>query len=65
MNFISDYFGGRNYEDLMDLLSVCNISLLFEIEEGIYCYIHGRNPFGTGEGSLDMIYKKLDLESKK
>lgn len=48
----------------MDLLSVTNISLLFEINEGVYCYIHGKNPFGTGEGSLDMIYKKLDLESK-
>lgn len=48
----------------MDILSVSNISLMFEIKEGIYCYIHGWNPFGTGEGSLDMIYKKLDLESK-
>jgi hypothetical protein len=48
----------------MDLLSVTNISLLFEINEGVYCYVHGKNPFGTGEGSLDMIYKKLDLESK-
>lgn len=33
------------------------------MDENQYFYIHGRNAFNTGEGTLEIIYKKLKLES--
>ena len=48
--------------ELLDLCSVCNISLLVQLESGSFCYIHGKNHSGSGEGDLQSIYSKLVLE---
>lgn len=48
--------------ELLDLCSVCNISLLVQLECGSFCYVHGKNHSGSGEGDLQTIYSKLVLE---
>ncbi len=43
---------------------MCNVSLIIYLQSDKICYIHGKNNFGSGEGTLALIYKKLQLESK-
>ena len=57
------FLSGEGYRNLIDLSSVCNISLVVSREHGRATYIHGRNSFDTGEGSLPIIYKKLEMEA--
>lgn len=43
------------YEDFVDLCAISNISLIIFDEALHGYYIHGMNPFGQAEGSLQYI----------
>ena len=60
---IMSFFTGESFENIIDLCSVCNVSLVMVKEFNRAVYIHGKNIFQTGEGSLAVIYRKLELES--
>jgi hypothetical protein len=60
---IMGFFNGESFENIIDLCSVCNISLVMVNDYNRAVYIHGKNTFQTGEGSLTVIYRKLELES--
>jgi hypothetical protein len=53
---------GYASSELLDLCSVCNISLMVQLESGSFCYVHGKNHSGSGEGDLQSIYSKLVME---
>ena len=63
VSWVNGKFFGAGYENLIDLCSICNVSLVIFLQPNKVCYIHGKNNFGTGEGTLALIYKKLQLES--
>lgn len=60
---IMSFFSGESFENIIDLCSVCNVSLVMVKDFNRAVYIHGKNIFQTGEGSLAVIYRKLELES--
>ena len=63
-NKVTDHFKGASYENLIDMCYVCNISIAVFIGKDRVCYVHGKNNFGSGEGNLPIIYKKLELEAQ-
>ena len=63
VSWVNGKFFGAGYENLIDLCSICNVSLVIFLQPKKVCYIHGKSNFGTGEGTLALIYKKLQLES--
>lgn len=61
---VHDKFRGAHFENVIDLCSLSNLSILLFIQPNRTIYIHGKNPFNTGEGNLALIYKKLELETQ-
>lgn len=52
------------YEDFVDLCSIANISI-FMLDDNLHgYYIHGENPFGFSEGSIQHLETCLRNESK-
>jgi hypothetical protein len=62
LRWMLKFVDGFACSELLDLCSVCNISLLVQLESGSFCYVHGKNHSGSGEGDLQTIYSKLVLE---
>lgn len=52
------------YEDFVDLCAISNISLIIFDEALHGYYIHGMNPFGQAEGSLQYIESVFEKESR-
>ena len=50
-------------EDMVDLCSVCNISMLMFDNSFHGYYVHGRSPYGQAEVSSEILRKALEYES--
>lgn len=60
--YVYEKFRGAYYENIIDLCSIGNISIMIFLRPDRVCYVHGKNVFNTGEGTLELIYKKMELE---
>jgi hypothetical protein len=49
-------------EELTDLCSICNISVLLFDNSFHGYYIHGRSPYGQAEVSSEILRKALEYE---
>jgi len=49
-------------EELVDLCTICNISMLFFDNSFHGYYVHGRSPYGQAEVSSEVLRKALEYE---